>query len=70
MSDTPRTNRVLVEHYTPHGDCWFFHQWGKWAMLKEGKLKHKRGGVVALWMMQERTCSRCGKVERESSTNF
>ena len=51
--------------------CWLFHHWGKWALLREGEVKHKDDGrVLGFWMMQERTCARCGKVERESSTNF
>lgn len=41
------------------------HDFDKWEVVDSGNLL-REGIVVGKWMIQERKCSKCGYVERES----
>lgn len=43
--------------------CWFFHKWGKWSVAGYLKL---RGSERRVGLVQERTCSKCGKIQAET----
>jgi hypothetical protein len=45
--------------------CWwlFFHDWGKWKVTEEGKLTNPNGSHVGYFKLQQRECSKCGRIE-------
>lgn len=48
--------------------CWwlFFHDWEKWETIQEGDLTTKLGGHIGRYKIQQRECSKCGKVKLRS----
>lgn len=59
--------RVIGKVDAARGQCWLFHQWGRWEKLREGQASIETR-VIGFWFYQERKCHRCGKVESDMVT--
>ncbi|MDO8673650.1 MAG: hypothetical protein Q7O66_19750 [Dehalococcoidia bacterium] len=49
---------------------WWQHNWGKWEEIERGNVKQKRGDdlhIVGHYVVQERRCSNCDKVQLSRS---
>ncbi len=42
--------------------CWLYHKWGKWEKKQGGAILVDKLSVGE-YMIQERVCSRCNKVQ-------
>lgn len=48
---------------------WKGHDWGKWEVIEKGQVENsKTGGRTGNYLVQQRICKECSKVELNTQT--
>lgn len=61
---------LVVRRDQVRAQCWFWHPWGRWRVTSEKNIGYTtKAGVritTGVWIMQQRVCERCCKLQVES----
>lgn len=63
--------RLVGKVDAARGRCWFFHAWERWRVIDRFEILRVSDCTrVGRGLMQERSCSRCGKTQQHAQKTY